>query len=327
MILFRNSLIILCVFGLSGHAIGGGIGALGWMKNYLGAAEISLPGQLNVNPPAFSYACIVPGAGAEPAWFENFIPSCGIPSKYPFTMTGNVYLYIGITGNLQIKGAASSKLLYPANRSASVYMDNCNDTLSSGFCFSQMAPNILPIMQLPVVAKDSSIEGVQSSVVSIMWYILKSYEDEPPYDPSTVGGNYKQMITVYYKIKDGKPVAPDTPDVTCRTSSTNITLAHGALTTDVANNHEKISTVNVICDGRANIKYQLIDATGLSKKVPLGQGGISNVDVKAGANSWSADGSVQVSAGTTPIEIRSKIITVGKPGALNGNAILSISFD
>ncbi|HEB6532470.1 TPA: hypothetical protein R0361_004450 [Salmonella enterica subsp. enterica serovar Havana] len=241
-------------------------------------------------------------------------------------MTGNVYLYIGITGNLQIKGAASSKLIYPANRSASIYINNCND-ISSGICASQTAPNILPIMQLPVVAKDSSIEGVQSSDVSIMWYILKSYEDEPPYDPSTPGGNYKQIITVYYKIKDGKPVAPDTPDVTCRASSTNITLDHGALTTDVANNHEKISTVNVICDGRANIKYQLIDATGLSKKVPLGQGGISNVDVKAGANSWSADGSVQVSAGTTPIEIRSKIITVGKPGALNGNAILSISFD
>lgn len=323
MILFRNSLIILCVFGLSGHAIGGGIGALGWMKNYLGAAEISLPGQLTVNPPAFNYTCL---GGAGPTWYQKFIPSCGT-SKYPFTMTGNVYLYIGMTGNLQIKGAASSKLLYPANRSASVYIDNCNNDAGTGFCSSQMAPNILPIMQLPVVAKDSSIEGVQSSVVSIMWYILKSYEDEPPYDPSTVGGNYKQIITVYYKIKDGKPVAPDTPDVTCRTSSTNITLAHGALTTDVANNHEKISTVNVICDGRANIKYQLIDATGLSKKVPLGQGGISNVDVKAGANSWSADGSVQVSAGTTPIEIRSKIITVGKPGALNGNAILSISFD
>ncbi|EGB7051605.1 hypothetical protein H8C13_004339 [Salmonella enterica] len=325
MILFRNLLVILCIFGLSGHAIGGGIGAIGWMRNYLGAAEISLPGQLNVTPPTFSYACDA-SSGAGPVWYRNLIPSCGIPNKYPVTVTGNVYLYIGITGNLQIKGAASSKLIYPANRSASVYINNCNDT-SSAICASQIAPNILPIMQLPVVAKDSSIEGVQSSDVSIMWYILKSYEDEPPYDPSTPGGNYKQIITVYYKIKDGKPVAPDTPDVTCRASSTNITLDHGALTTDVANNHEKISTVNVICDGRANIKYQLIDATGLSKKVPLGQGGISNVDVKAGANSWSADGSVQVSAGTTPIEIRSKIITVGKPGALNGNAILSISFD
>lgn len=326
MMLFRKALVMLCVFGLSGHAIGGGIGALGWMRNYLGSAEISLPGQLNVVPPTFYYACSVPLAGNVPVWEQNLIPSCGIPSRYPFTMTGNIYLYISITGNLQLQGAASSKVLYPANRSASIYIDNCGLT-ASGYCISTMSPNILPVMRLPVVAKDSSIEGVQSSDVSIMWYILKSYEDEPPYDPSTPGGNYKQVITVYYKIKDGKPVAPDTPDVTCRTSSTNITLDHGALTTDVANNHEKISTVNVICDGRANIKYQLIDATGLSKKVPLGQGGISNVDVKAGANSWSADGSVQVSAGTTPIEIRSKIITVGKPGALNGNAILSISFD
>lgn len=325
MMLFRNALLILCVFGFSGHAIGGGIGAIGWMKNYLGAVEISLPGQLNVTPPIFSYACVTSHLGSVPTWYRNFVPGCG-SSSYPFTMTGNVYLYIGITGNLQIQGSTRSKLLYPANRSASVYIDYCNGT-SGELCISQTTPNILPIMQLPVVAKDSSIEGVQSSVVSIMWYILKSYEDEPPYDPSSGGGNYKQIITVYYKIKDGKPVAPDTPDVTCRTSATNITLAHGALTPDVANNNEKTSTVNVICDGRANIKYQLIDATGLSKKVPLGQGGISNVDVKAGANSWSADGSVQVSAGTTPIEIRSKIITVGKPGALNGNTILSISFD
>ncbi|WP_139764087.1 hypothetical protein [Salmonella enterica] len=251
---------------------------------------------------------------------ENLCPSDLSPGQYSYTSKLWVNVY---SSNGAFTNENGSKNWVHEVGTHTLYHDTDGNPASWP---NQWVTREVALPQLVLPLTTTKPPGTYTDQIMI-FTTVRSTKPTPIQDFIWAGGFANISIT--YKVQNGKPVPPDTPDPSCSTTTSAVNLTHGSLTTTGAGANETTATISLSCPTAMNGTFSLSStARGATQKlISLTGGGTTNLDFRVNTAAWSANNTYTLPAGASTLTLRSTLQDVPAPGSHTGHDILTMTYN
>ncbi|EAA3705521.1 hypothetical protein ABPE25_004382 [Salmonella enterica subsp. enterica serovar Newport] len=237
--------------------------------------------------------------------------------SYPVTLP--IYLVYELSNDLRINGKTSGAIhvgnlalnaciIAPANQILLHRTNSCP------------TPNATIATTFPVFLNTVNTEGIHTG--SIRYQLFGGDSQEILQNI----GDTINTSNIIYRVKDDKPIPPDTP-VSCTNITSSLHFDHGTVPHTSTSAWEKTTHLRVKCDGNLSAVITAKGGTSNSgARVAMTNNGTAALNIQGEDGTWAGVKTISFKTGENSVPIHSHIIHAPGGNTYTGSTIISINY-